>query len=90
MKVDAYNAISQYYETTKIQKQGKVGNASFSDKIEISKEAKDYQIAKQAVKNAPDIREDKVSDMKTRLESGTYNVSNSDLVDKLLDKYFAL
>ena len=65
-----------------------VKKADGRDKYEVSKSAKDYQTAKDAVKSAPDIREDKVRDIKEALTSGTYNISAQEMADKMVSKYF--
>lgn len=54
------------------------------DQVNISNEGKDYQIAAKILKESPDVREDKIKDIKARMEAGTYNVSSSDIADKLL------
>lgn len=89
MRVDAYNAITKMYQSTNVKKQNKSGKAGLSDKLEISQAGRDYQVAKNAVKQVPDIREDKVSQLKEAIDSGTYQVSNSAFADVLLDKYFS-
>jgi negative regulator of flagellin synthesis FlgM len=48
---------------------------------------RDYQIAKNAVSEASDIREDKVAQLKDMVESGTYQVSADDFASKLLENY---
>ncbi len=87
MRVDAYNQISQIYQTNKRQSVTKSGTVYGSDKLEISQFGKDYQIAKQAVASAPDVRSGKVQDVRTEIKAGTYNVSNDDLATKLAEKY---
>lgn len=87
MRIDAYNQISQIYRTTGEVHTGKVRASKGSDKLEISQFGKDYQIAKQAVAAAPDIREDKVASIKERIASGEYNVSADELAQKLVAKY---
>ena len=72
---------------SKINKVSKKGTVSQADKLEISQAGKDYQVAKQAVKEASDIRVDLVNDIKERLANGTYNVSDEDFADKLLERY---
>jgi flagellar biosynthesis anti-sigma factor FlgM len=52
-----------------------------------SQAGKDYQVAKQAVSDASDVRMDLVNDIKARLANGTYNVSDEELADKLLERY---
>ena len=87
MRIDAYNKINQMQSVSKINKVSKKGTVSQNDKLEISQAGKDYQVAKQAVKEASDIRVDLVNDIKERLANGTYNVSDEDFADKLLEKY---
>ena len=89
MRIDAYNQISQIYRTTGEVHTGKVRASKGSDKLEISQFGKDYQIAKQAVAAAPDIREDKVSQLKSMIDAGTYSVEPGDFASKLLEKYNA-
>ena len=86
MRIDAYNKINQMQSVSKINKVSKKGTVSQTDKLEISQAGKDYQVAKQAVKEASDIRVDLVNDIKERLANGTYNVSE-DFADKLLERY---
>ena len=45
------------------------------------------QIAKKAVAEASDIREEKVSELKTRVQSGNYSVDSGDFASMLLAKY---
>ena len=87
MRVDPYNKISQVYKTGKTVKTKRTAAASPLDQVQISSVGFDYQIAKQAVAKAPDIREDKVSTLKAAIASGSYEVSGEDFATKLLDKY---
>lgn len=87
MRIDAYNQITQVYQTTKKPQVNKSNSVYGSDKVEISQFGKEYQIAKQAVAAAPDVREDKVAEMKAKINSGTYNVSADELASKLAEKY---
>ena len=68
MRIDAYNQIAQVYKTTSAAKLQKTENARHGrDEVQISSFGRDYQIAKQAVTEAADIREDKVAELKQRL-----------------------
>ena len=58
--------------------------------MQISSFGRDYQIAKQAVQEASDIRTDKVADLKAKVNAGNYSVDNGDFASKLLAKYNAL
>ena len=87
MRIDAYNQISQVYGVNGKYKNNRVSKTSATDKLEISSFGKELQIAKQALKDAPDVREDKVASVKSRLQDGTYEVSGEKFADKLLGLY---
>lgn len=91
MRIEAYNQVAQIYKSSKPAKAEKsYGAAVGRDEVTISQAGYDYQIAKQAVAEASDIREDKVAGLKTRIESGNYKVDSGDFASKLLEKYNAL
>ena len=87
MRIDAYNQINQIYSTRKTVQSKRTSSASPLDQVQISSTGYDYQIAKQAVAKAPDIREDKVKAIKSLVDSGKYEVSSEDFAAKLLEKY---
>ena len=88
MRIEAYNQIHQIYGSTKAARSPKSREAVYSrDAVEISNGGQDYQIAKKAVREAPDVREDLIASLKERIASGTYNVSGESFADKLLSKY---
>ena len=88
MRIDAFNKVCQLYQANSVKNTSKTRGGSFSDKLEISQMGKDYQVAKQIVAQTPDIREDKVKEIKQRIEAGTYEVSDEDLAQKLVEAYF--
>lgn len=55
-----------------------------SDGIEISDVGRDLNVARKASKNAPDIRENIVNEIKAKYQSGQYEVNTSSIADKLL------
>ena len=85
MRIDAFNKVSELYKSSNVKSTVKAKGSSFSDKLEISQTGKDYQVAKQIVARTPDIREDRVNDIKQRMESGVYNVSAEEVADKLIE-----
>ena len=88
MRIEAYNQVAQIYKANKIAGTAKTAKASAArDEVQISSFGQDYQIAKQAVAEASDIREDKVAEVAARVNSGNYDVSADDFADKLLEKY---
>ena len=91
MRIDAYNQIAQLYGVSKTARTQKTqGTVSVSDQVSISQAGRDYQIAKKAVSEASDIREDKVAQLKNMVNSGQYQVNGDDFASKLLEKYNSL
>lgn len=87
MRIDAFMQVQQMYGAKKPSGVQKTSKPSFMDAVQISSTGKDFQLAKQAVMNAPDIREELVEPIKTSVQNGTYDVSDADFADKLLEKY---
>ena len=87
MRIDAYNQISQVYGVNGKMKAQAVTRTAPSDKVEISNFGKELNIAKQAVKSAPDVREDVVAKYKAMIQDGTYDVDGDSFADKLLEKF---
>lgn len=76
--------VLQMYSTqqvnTKNDKASKIGKR---DELKLSAEAKDFQIAMEAIKKVPDIRKSKVDAIKSQVESGTYQVDSGKIVEKI-------
>ncbi len=88
MRIDAYNQVNMVYATagkTQVKKIAKTSTTE--DKLEISQLGRDYQVAKAAVAQADDVREDRVAAVKEHYESGKYSVSANKLAAKLIEKY---
>lgn len=88
MRIEAYNQVAQIYNTNKTSKaQNSINVSAGRDEVQISSFGRDYQIAKQAVAEAGDIREDKIKQLKASVNSDHYNVSMNQFADKLLENY---
>ncbi|MDD6291293.1 MAG: flagellar biosynthesis anti-sigma factor FlgM [Lachnospiraceae bacterium] len=88
MRIDAYNQIAQVYGVQKVSKTQKAQSTSrLRDQVSISQAGRDYQVAKNAVSEASDIREDKVAQLKSQIDAGTYSVEVGSFASKLLEKY---
>lgn len=89
MRIDAYAQVQQMYQTKNVKKPQTTQNVSFSDRLQISSTGKDLQIAKNAVAQAPDVRRDVVSSLKSQINNGTYDVSGESFAEKVLEKYYS-
>ena len=54
------------------------------DKVALSPEAKQIQEAKKIIDSLPDIREDKVAEIRARIEDGTYSVDSEKIASKMI------
>lgn len=88
MRIDAYNQVAQLYGVQSNYKTQKTSSVSApKDQVSISQVGCDYQVAKSAVSQASDIREDKVAQLKSMIDSGNYSVDPGNFASKLLEKY---
>lgn len=88
MRISGVNNILNNYNTQKIAQTDNKKKVKGKDVFDISSTAKEYQIAKKALSQSPDIREDKVQDIKRRIETGNYNMNAQEIADKIVDKIF--
>ena len=78
-----------YTNDKKISKVENVNKLNLGrDDIKISSKAKDYSIAMNALKNIPDVRQDRVDEVAKKLANKEYDVSGDDIADKILNDSF--
>ncbi len=89
MRIEAYSQIQSLYNVSRpaAKADNQLAAADFKDKLHISENGKDLQVAKQAVSQAPDIRQDKVDTIKSAYQSGLYNVSANEFAEKVMSAY---
>ena len=90
-KVDdaAVQALQQYQKVDKVQNQlspGVDGSAVPDEKVNLSTKARDIQQLKDAVSQLPDVREDKVNELKGQVEAGTYTVNGQKIAEKMVSE----
>ena len=85
MKINNLNAgkIEQYYKQLK-QNQKKSAADSKNDRIKISSQAKGILTAKAELKNRPQIRIEKVEELKAKLEKDNYQIDSKKIAAKML------
>lgn len=92
MTIDRLNGIDPVKLVPPVQRTQKTEPFGKADAVSVSQEARvlsDANIALEAVRNAPDIREDKVAEVKKKFSDPSYiNNALLELVaDKILDDY---
>lgn len=63
--------------------------AKRSDRVTLSEGAREFGRIMQAVQEAPDVRADRVADLKSRIEAGSYEVDHNGLAALLADRGLA-
>lgn len=58
-------------------------------KVEFSDNAKIYMDAIEAVKNSPDVRLDRVAELKAAIAEGTYKVDSASVADRMLKAHLS-
>ncbi len=54
------------------------------EKVDLSTRARDIQLAQKAVANLPDMREEKVRELKAQIEKGTYQIDSDKVAQKIV------
>ncbi len=95
IKVDPYRA-QQFERNAETREAGKAANAqgqaqtqataAQADRVSLSPEARLQAAAMQAASNAPDMRADKVAELKAKVESGEYRPDSRNIAAKLLQE----
>lgn len=86
MKIHNIPGILKAYNQKKVQSKPKVYNVQGKkDEMQVSDEAQVMSKIFQRAKNAPEIREQKVNEIKNAIKQGTYNVTADDVAEKMLN-----
>ncbi len=86
MRIDPYSQVNSVYRNNQKTKTQAAAKVSPKDALYISDTGKDYQSARMAVQSASDIREDKVADIRSRIQNGSYDVDEDAFAEKILSK----
>ncbi len=79
--------IQQYQrnDTMRQNSDKRIGGVSVpEEKVDLSTKARDVQQIKTALAKLPEIREEKVQELKKEIEAGTYNVSGDKIAGKMV------
>jgi len=57
---------------------------------DISPRAKDLSHAKQVASDAPDVREEKIAELRRRIDAGKYNVNADAIADRMVDEHVSM
>ncbi|HZO91162.1 MAG TPA: flagellar biosynthesis anti-sigma factor FlgM [Chthonomonadaceae bacterium] len=74
---------------TPSQAQSVISEGQQAAQVEISPAAYEVQQVKKLIDELPDIREERVRELKAQIESGTYHVSGEDIADLIIRRALA-
>jgi negative regulator of flagellin synthesis FlgM len=85
MKINKTESILGVYFNKKANKVGKRKSLNKEDKLDVSDTAKDFIVAIEKYKQLPDIRTEKVEELKEKVKSGTYYVDGKRIAEKIME-----
>jgi negative regulator of flagellin synthesis FlgM len=62
------------------------GDSISKDEVVLSPEAKQIQKAKELIDSLPDIREEKVAEIRARIEAGEYQIDGEKIASKMIEE----
>jgi len=84
VNIDAYVKQVQDKEKADAASEQPEKQQAKADTVVLSDTAKTVQEAQTQLESIPDIREDKVAELKAQIESGTYEIDAEKIADKML------
>ncbi len=80
-KVNAPSGTKKTQRTSNVESAAKTAG---TDGFEISDFGRELNVGRKAVKETPDVRQEKVDEIKARFKAGKYEVNTSAIAEKLL------
>ncbi|MDZ4165562.1 MAG: flagellar biosynthesis anti-sigma factor FlgM [Smithellaceae bacterium] len=92
MKISHYDdtmtqAVQQYQKTDQVSSETakKVkADVAPQEQVDLSTQAKEFRQIKGLVTNQPEVREDKVEELKSRISAGTYQADAGKIADRMV------
>lgn len=85
---DAATPVIQQYQKSELAKHEAdkqlAASSALTEKVQLSSRAKDIQQIKQIVDQASDLREDKIRELKSRIDNGSYLVNAEKVAEKIV------
>ncbi|MBN1380248.1 MAG: flagellar biosynthesis anti-sigma factor FlgM [Deltaproteobacteria bacterium] len=80
--------IQQYQKSDAVKKENETQlpgmSSTWDEKVDLSAKAKDIQQIKQVIDQTPDVRADKVRELKQKVENGSYQVDSEKIAEKIV------
>lgn len=76
--------VSPEKSSVSVKAESESSAANASDNVRFSAKAKELQEAGKALEATPDMRSEKVAELKSRIDSGSYNVKGEAIADSII------
>lgn len=86
MRIGKMGSLNNSYYSKKVKNAYNSVGTKGKDAATFSDFGKDMVEARKAVDQIPDVRTEKINDIKSKIDSGKYNISASMIADKMLAK----
>lgn len=86
MRIEAYNQVHQLYQAKKVNNVREKSGVARTDQLQFSNMGREIRAAQAALAGTPDIREDLVAPVRTKVRNGTYHVDTASFAQKLMQK----
>lgn len=83
--MDTLEQTSRAKNVEKVSAEQQQASTVESDNVTISEKGKDVSEMTRTLKSMPEVRADKIADLKERIANGTYNVSARDVATKIVN-----
>lgn len=84
--MDVQISAQKISKTNTTPEKGKAEKATISDRVELSGRARQIAELKSAIEQLPDIRVEKVQEIKKAIAEGTYKIDSRKIAGKLIDE----
>lgn len=89
MFIDEVGASEQINNINRVSKSNNKStdkvNSSKTDRLDLSKSSKFQSAMNEAIEKAPDIREDVVQEISSKIEENAYVIDNAQIADKIME-----
>lgn len=87
MRIDAINRIYDSYRTQAATPTTKSVKAGGKDAVALSETAKELSMVQKMLSDVPDVRAEKVEQLKEQMRSGQYSISAQEVADKMFSQF---
>lgn len=81
-----FQQVTRTYQNNKVQRTGSSEPVK-SDKVNLSREAKEIAKINEILAQTPEVRVDKVAQLKAAIQQGTYEVKGDQIAEKMLQSH---